>query len=326
MNKKLKKTIFILLPILLGVFLIWIYIGKFTDEELDKIIYNLKNANYWWILLSLFFGILSHLSRAYRWHFMLEPLGYKPKFANSVMAVLLAYLLNLVIPRSGEVARAATLVKYENVPFEKGFGTIVAERISDVIMLLIILGVVFFYQADLILSYFTGVNPTNKIITLVIFLIVSFIGIKLIKKSNHPFLVKVKSFISGLIEGVSSILLMKKKWAFIFHTAFIWLMYIAMFWAVTYTVPETSNLSFETILVGFIAGAVAMSITNGGFGAYPVFVASAFALYGIDKEAGASFGLLMWISQTIMVLTFGGLSLLTLPIINNTNLVKENTL
>jgi len=316
LNKKIKKILFILLPIFLGVFLVYIYIAKFTNEELKQIVYNLKNANYWWILLSLFFGILSHLSRAYRWHFMLAPLGYKPKYANSIMAVLLAYLLNLVIPRSGEVARAATLAKYENVPFEKGFGTIVAERISDIIMLLIILGIVFFYQADLIIGYFSGSNPINKIIVLVLFFGFAYAGIKLIKKSTHPFLIKIRTFINGLIEGVGSILKMDKKGAFIFHTIFIWLMYIAMFWAVTFTVPETSHLSFEALLVGFIAGAVAMSITNGGFGAYPVFVAAALSLYGINKEAGASFGLLMWISQTIMVLTFGGLSFLFLPILN----------
>ena len=316
MNKKIKKILFILLPIFLGVFLVYIYIAKFTHDELEQIVYNLKNANYWWILLSLFFGILSHLSRAYRWHFMLAPLGYKPKYSNSIMAVLLAYLLNLVIPRSGEIARAATLAKYENVPFEKGFGTIVAERISDIMMLLIILSIVFFYQADLIISYFSGVNPTNKIIILVLFFGLAYAGIKLIKKSTHPFLIKMRTFINGLIEGVGSILKMKKKGAFIFHTIFIWLMYIAMFWAVTFTVPETSHLTFEALLVGFIAGAVAMSITNGGFGAYPVFVATALSLYGINKEAGASFGLLMWISQTLMVLTFGGLSFLFLPILN----------
>jgi len=315
-NKKIKKVLFILLPITLGVFLIYMYIGKFSDQQLDEIYHNMKNANYWWILASLFFGILSHLSRAYRWHFMLEPLGYKPKFTNSVMAVLLAYLLNLVVPRSGEVARAATLAKYEDVPFEKGFGTIVAERISDVIMLLIILGIVFFYQTDLIISWFANVDPTKKIVILTIIFTASFIGIKLIKKSTHPFLIKIKTFFNGLIEGIGSIFKMQKKWAFIFHTIFIWLMYIAMFWAVTFTIPGTSNLSFEAILVGFIAGAVAMSITNGGFGAYPLFVATALALYGVTDESGASFGLLMWTSQTIMVLTFGGLSLLFLPIYN----------
>ncbi len=301
----------------MGVFLIWLYLRQFTQEQIDEIVYNIKNANYYWIFLSLFFGILSHLSRAYRWQFMLGPLGYKPKFANSVMAVLIAYLLNLVIPRSGEVARAAAMTKYENIPFEKAFGTIVAERISDIIMLLLILSVVFFYQTDLIIGYFSNTNPTNKIILLSSLGVVFFVFLKYIKKSKNSFILKIRKFIKGLIEGVGSILKMKKKWAFIFHTVFIWLMYLAMFWAVTFTIPQTSHLSFEAILVGFIAGAIAMSITNGGFGAYPVFVASALSLYGVPQEAGASFGLLMWISQTIMVLVFGGLSFILLPIYNN---------
>ena len=255
---------------------------------------------------------------------MLEPLGYKPRFANTIMAVLVAYLLNLVIPRSGEIARAATMTKYEDIPFEKAFGTIVAERISDIIMLLFILAIVFFYQTDLILSYFSNTNPIRKIGVIVLLLALFVLFIKLIKKSNHPILVKIRKFTQGLIEGVSSIFKMKKKWAFIFHTIFIWTMYIAMFWAVTFTIPATSHLSFEAILVGFIAGAIAMSITNGGFGAYPVFVASALALYGVPKEAGASFGLLMWISQTIMVLLFGGLSFILLPIYNKDLVENKN--
>lgn len=316
MNKKIKKTFFLILPIILGVFLIWIYINKFSHEQLNEIKNNIKNANYYWILLSLFFGILSHLSRAYRWNFMLEPLGYKPRFANSIMAVLVAYLLNLVIPRSGEIARAATMTKYEDIPFEKAFGTIVAERISDIFMLLLILAVVFFYQTDLIISYFSNSNPTRKIILFSLFILVFILFVKFIKKSNHPISKKIKTFISGLIEGIGSIFKMKKKWAFIFHTIFIWSMYIAMFWAVTFTIPATSHLSFEAVLVGFISGAIAMSITNGGFGAYPVFVAGALSLYGVPQEAGASFGLLMWISQTIMVLVFGGLSFILLPIYN----------
>jgi len=298
------------------VFLVWFYIKKFTPTQIDEIIQNIKNANYYWILLSLFFGILSHLSRAYRWNFMLNTLGYKPKFANSIMAVLIAYLLNLVIPRSGEVARAATMTKYENIPFEKAFGTIVAERISDIIMLLIILTVVFFFQTDLIVSYFSNTNPTRKIIIISTAILIFYLVIRFLRKSNHPISIKIRKFINGLLEGITSIFKMKKKWAFIFHTFFIWTMYIAMFWAVTFTIPATAHLSFEAVLVGFIAGAIAMSITNGGFGAYPVFVASALALYGVPKEAGASFGLLMWISQTLMVLLFGGLSFVFLPIYN----------
>lgn len=305
-----------ILPILLGVFLIWYYLKQFSNEDLDKIIHDVKNANYYWILLSLLFGVLSHISRAYRWNFMLEPLGYKPKFINNIMAVLVAYFLNLFVPRSGEVARAAAMDKYENIPFEKGFGTIVAERISDMIMLLIILATVFFLQTDLILSYFKDINPTNKIIFGIVVITVSYLLYRIFKKSTNSFVLKIKNFLNGLVEGVLSILKMKKKIPFILHTIFIWAMYILMFWAVSFTVNETANISFEIILVSFIAGAVAMSISNGGFGFYPVFVAEALAQYGISESSGTSFGLLMWTSQTIMVLLFGGLSLILLPIYN----------
>ena len=141
MNKKIKKTLFLILPILLGVFLIWYSLSKLSPSDIESIKTSFKTANYWWVLVSLIFGILSHLSRAYRWQFLLEPLGYKPRFANSVMSVLIAYLLNLVIPRSGEFARAASVKKYENIPFEKGFGTIVAERIADLVMMFLIIGI-----------------------------------------------------------------------------------------------------------------------------------------------------------------------------------------
>ena len=100
----------------MGVFLIWYSLSKLSTSDIESIKLSFKTANYWWVLVSLILGILSHLSRAYRWQFLLEPLGYKPRFANSVMAVLIAYLLNLFIPRSGEFARAASVKKYENIP------------------------------------------------------------------------------------------------------------------------------------------------------------------------------------------------------------------
>ncbi len=145
MNKKNKKIIFIILPIALGVFLIWYSLSKLTPKDISAIKVSFKTANYWWVVLSLFFGVLSHLSRAYRWQFMLEPLGFKPKLANNIMTVLIAYLVNLIVPRAGEFARATAISKYEKIPFEKAFGTIVSERIADVIMLLSIMSIAFFF-------------------------------------------------------------------------------------------------------------------------------------------------------------------------------------
>ena len=319
MNKKIKKTLFITLPIALGVFLIWYFLSKLSSQDKTDIINSFKSANYWWVSFSLILGILSHLSRAYRWQFVLEPLGFKPKFANMIMTVLIAYLLNLLVPRSGEVARATAIAKYEKIPFEKAFGTIVAERIADVIMLLFIIGIAFVMQADLLKKYLFKDSPSGSIQSIIIVAVIITISIffyRYTKKSENPFFVKIKNFINGLIEGAVSIFKMKKKWAFIFHTIFIWLMYVLMFYVVSFALPETTNLPFGAIIVGFVVGGLSMALTNGGLGTYPVFVASALILYNIEDNPARAFGWIMWTAQTLMILLFGGLSFLLLPIYN----------
>jgi len=318
LNKHLKKTLFTILPIGFGVFIIGYFLSELSDEDKTEIITSFKTANYWWVVLSLSFGILSHLSRAYRWKFMIEPMGYHPKFPNLVMTVLVAYLVNLIIPRAGEVARASGLSKYEKVPFEKAFGTIVAERIADVIMLLTIVFTAFLLQGELIKGYLfkDASSSSQPLITFGIFGVSAIVGYIILKKSKHPFIAKIKSFILGLIEGVKSILKMKSKWAFIFHTVFIWIMYIAMFYATTFALPETSNLPFSAIIVGFVVGGLSMALTNGGLGVYPVAVAGALVLYNVEVNPANAFGWIMWTSQTVMILLFGGLSFLFLPIYN----------
>ena len=120
----------------------------------------------------------------------------------------------------------------------------------------------------------------------------------------------------GLIQGITSIFQMKRKWAFIFHTVFIWVMYVMMFYVVTFALPETTNMPFGAIIVGFVVGGLSMALTNGGLGTYPVFVASAITLYGIEENPALAFGWIMWTAQTLMVLLFGGLSFLVLPVFN----------
>ena len=308
--KKIIKTI---LPLALGGFLVWYSLSKVS---LDTLLQYFKNANYWWIALGLFFGVLSHLSRAYRWKFLLEPLGYKPDFGNSTMAVLVAYLVNLTIPRAGEVFRATVMTTYEDIPFEKGFGTIVAERIADLIMMLLIICITLFVQFDFIFELLTKNFSVSKILILLGGLIIGlFIFVRFVKKSQDGIGLKIKNFVSGLIEGAMSIFKMKNKWAFIFHTVFIWAMYVAMFWA---TVPaiESFNVPFGAVLVGFIAGGFSIAATNGGIGLYPVAVAGAFALFNIPEEPANAFGWIMWTAQTAMIIIFGGLSFLFLPVYN----------
>lgn len=285
-----------------------------------------KNADFKWIILGVFCGFLSHLSRAYRWLFMAEPLGYKPKLANSFMAVYAAYLINFTIPRAGEIARATILSNYEKVPFEKGFGTIVSERIADMIMMLLIIGVTLILQFEFIAEFFVSkFNFINIAIIVAVALAVLGLTFVVLKKSTSSFANKIKHFISGLVEGALSIFKMKKKWSFIAHTIFIWVMYVAMFYITSFAIEDLNNMPIGAILIGFILASFSIAATNGGIGSFPEAVVIGFLLFNLPEDPSRAFGWIMWSSQTLMIVVLGGLSLLLLPIYNK-QFSKKKTL
>lgn len=303
---------------MLGVFLVWYWYSSTSVPERDQILYYIKEADLFWVSASILLGILGHVSRAIRWNYLLEPLGYKPKLGNNVLIILMAYLTNLGIPRTGEILRATALTTYENVPFEKGVGTIITERVIDVIMLLAIIIITLFLQTDIILGFLENIGiPLNKILFLLgSGILAAAFFMFFIKKSTHTISVKIKGFVKGLMDGVLSIFKMKNKWAFIGHTLFIWACYIGMLWVIKFTVAETLDLSLSQLMVAFVAGALAMMFTNGGIGLYPIAVSKALAIFGIGKISGDAFGWIMWISQTLMILVFGAISFLVLPLLN----------
>ena len=318
MNGKIKKILKIVLPITLGVFLVWYLYISTTPDQRSEILHYIKEADPAWVCLSIFIGILSHVSRAIRWNYLLEPMGYSPRITNNVLIILTAYLTNLGVPRSGEILRATALTTYENVPFEKGIGTIVTERIVDLIMLFLIILIALVLQTELILEFIDemGVGLLSGAVILVIGILGLLISIRLIRKSTSGFAIKIKQFLRSLLEGILSIFKMKKKWPFIFHTLFIWGAYIGMFWVIKFTVLETVNLSFGAMLVAFVGGAFAMATTNGGFLAFPIAVSKSLEIFGVSVVSGNAFGWIMWIAQTLMVVVFGAISFLILPLLN----------
>ncbi|WP_223549793.1 lysylphosphatidylglycerol synthase transmembrane domain-containing protein [Aestuariivivens sp. NBU2969] len=314
MKLTIKKILKIMLPLLLGVFLVWY---SLNDVPLSKILEYWKASGKNWILLGVFLGLLSHLSRAYRWRFQLEPMGYQVRLGNSIMAVFATYLINYTIPRAGEVARASILTNYEDVPFEKGFGTIVAERIADLLVMLGIIIITLFLQFDFIYAFLMErFNPEKIIMALGLIIIVLLFFTLYVRKSDSKIAVKIKHFTSGLVEGALSIFKMKKKWAFIFHTLFIWGMYVLMFYVTSFAVPELHGVPFGAILIGFISASFSIAATNGGIGLYPLAVYGAFSIFGIDKDPSYAFGWIMWASQTFMIILLGGVSLIYLPVFN----------
>ncbi|MFD1283952.1 YbhN family protein [Mesonia ostreae] len=303
---------------MLGVFLICISIYRSTEAERNQLYENIVQADLLFVFLSLFCGFLSHLSRAYRWKFLLAPLGYKIKLHNSFMAVMSGYLANLGIPRSGEVLRGASIANYEQVPFEKAFGTIISERVADLVMLLLILSIAFFSQTEYIIMVMDTyqINPFFGILILVILFLLGILFLKIIKKSTIPIIVKIRNLGKGILEGMKSILTMKNKFAFLFHTFFIWGMYLLMFYLIKFAVPGASVIDMGQILVAFVVGSFAISVTNGGIGVYPIAIGAVLVLYGINQQTGEAFGWVIWGSQTLLNLIIGGLSIILMPLIN----------
>ena len=263
-----------------------------TTTEDRKLIFDyVKNADLRFIMLSVLFGILSHLSRAYRWKFLLAPLGYKPRFVNTILAVLIAYIANLGIPRSGEILRATTLSSYEKIPFEKSFGTIIAERLVDLIFLLSFIFLALILQYDLIWQVLKEKQISlSTIIAAAVIAMTTFICLKFLFENNHSKPInRIKTFLKGLGEGILSFKSMTNKGAFLLHTVFIWIMYVAMFYVIKWTVPELENLGLSALLPAFVIGGLTISATNGGIGIYPFAVALMLSAFGISNESGHKF-------------------------------------
>ena len=289
-----------------------------SDEERKLIISYIINADLKYIISAIVFGILSHLSRAFRWKFLLNPLGYYPRFINSILAVLVSYIANLGIPRSGEILRATTLSNYEKIPFEKLFGTIIAERLIDFIILLSLIFLTLSLQFESIWEILREKRfDLKKLIVVIFILSLIFFGLKkFLGKNNSKILTKIKAFIEGLIEGIMSIKNMPYKLAFTAHTIFIWTMYFSMFYIIKWAIPEMQNLQIAQMLPSFVIGGLTLTATNGGIGIYPLSVAIALSPLGISNESGLAFGWIVWTSQTLMIIFFGSLSFFILPLIN----------
>lgn len=307
----------ILLPVLLGIYLIYYSYSQFTPEQITEIKGYFKNANYTYIVIAACIAVLGNASRAYRWKFSLEHMGYTSSFANNFMAVNIGYLLNLTVPRSGEISRALVVKKYNGIPFDKGFGSIVAERIVDMIVLLFFMMLAVFLQFDIAKAFILDKIPLMKLLILSIVGVAAF-GILLLIYfySRSKLILSLKEKVSGLKEGLFSLIHMEKKWAYFFHTVIIWFSFIAMFYVTIFVFPETSTLSIGAVITSFVVGSIAIAFTNSGFGSYPFLISKILLFYSISETVGNAFGWIVWTSQMLVLVILGVCSFLLLPLFN----------
>jgi len=300
-----------------------------TPENISDINKSFHEINYVFLLLSVLFGIFSHLSRAWRWKYPLNHLGYKPKIYNSFFTTMIGYFANMGIPRSGEILRCGVMSKYENIPFTKLVGTVIAERVADLIILFLCIATVFFIQFDLLKNYFIELglldkfSPIKLLIIGITFLILIFIFYLIITKSNRSIFTKIRLFLSGIKEGIQSILMMPNRGWFLFHTIFIWLMYFLMFYITFFSLKDIQSVPMGGVFTAFVLGGVSIAATNGGIGAYPLAISSVLMLYGVEETTGYAFGWAIWTAQTIMIVVLGLISLLLVSKLNQSS-VEDN--
>jgi uncharacterized protein (TIRG00374 family) len=318
LKKQLGKWLTILIPLFIGIGIIYYQFTTLTLEEIEKIKLSFQKANYNYILVTLVIACIGHWSRAYRWKFALNHLGYQTKFHNNFFTVCVSYLVNLTVPRSGEISRAALLKKYEDVPFDKAFGTIVAERIVDLMVFFLFVIIGFISQYNTIHQFLIDKKvPINTIIyTLIGGFVMLIIFILIWIYAEWEIIKKLKKKLAGLTEGMTTIYKMKDRWKYLFHSFFIWFSYLLMFYIAKFALPETSEIGFDIIIMGFVFGSLAIGFSNGGLGAFPFSIALIFSLYGISNDIGTAFGWLIWTSQTFLTILLGLISYVLLPILN----------
>lgn len=301
-----------------GVFFIYWFLLKLDAEQKAAIWQSFREADYWWVAVAMLCALLSHFVRALRWQLLFHPIGLRPSLTHTFGSVVVAYLGNLAFPRAGEVMRCATLRTSEGIPVEKSLGTVVTERLIDMLAfaLVVVVGLLAMFGKakdwlyDTLSERFTSL-PNMFMIggTLVALAIAAFLFYKLFwKRLLHiQFFKKVDDLVRGMIDGVKSIFHLggRRTALFIVYSVVIYLLYILGGLIIFQAFDETKWLGFTAAFVVYLFGSVGMTFSQGGIGVYPVLVQLALDIYGIPMEVGAACGWMLWSSQQAVVITVG---------------------
>lgn len=317
LKKKLKKIITYTLSIgLTLLLLVWV----FRKVEFHKLVQDLQHINYIWVVVSIVLSIASHISRAMRWKMIMQPLGYSPRLSRVFMALMSGYFMNLIIPRAGEVTRCALLQKTENIPIDHGIGTVLVERLCDVIILGFLMLAGFFIEQKRLGEFFTKLLnekfqhiQTNGLqIGLTVLAFISIVTLMIWMLRKRFMRSKLFAFITktgkNVLAGIGSIRKVKNKRLFLLHTLFIWTMYFLASYVVIFSLSSTHNLpltaGFSILLMGTISMATPV---QGGTGVFHILVSSVLVLYGLPKEEGLVFATLLHLSQYLFMLLSGAI-------------------
>lgn len=319
MNPTLKSFLKIALPLGFGVFLIFLFYRQLSASDLTDMKLAVTTANYWWLLLSVSFTLVSQSIRTSRWQALLRATGNEVPFLRAFNAISVNYFVNIGIPRAGEIARCGVLATYNGIPVNKSIGTVVNERIIDLIMLLVVGIFAFIFQYQIFIDFYTvhlaaSIDPIlfwcleRPVISMLILIQVAVIGgliiYYLLKNQNKPES-KFGKIMQGFKEGILSIFKLERPFLFVFQTILIWICYFFMVLFAFKTISQGSSLSYGAALSLLFFGTFGFIATPGGIGAYPIIVGYLLSLYGLEMHLGTTLGWILWMGQTILIIVFG---------------------
>ncbi|MGD1320025.1 lysylphosphatidylglycerol synthase transmembrane domain-containing protein [Chryseobacterium sp. 2R14A] len=338
-NKTLKSVLTVVISLAFAGFFLWLALKGLDFKVIQK---SLAKANYWWVLFAACFGIAAYWFRAVRWNLLFEPMGYNISNSNSFWTISFGYLMNLTIPRSGEVARATALYGVEKVPVDKSIGTIILERVVDLVCMIAFLGLTLIFKFNTIVSFWKYIEKEflkkvdNALFYLYIFL--AFFAVLLLlffvfknRIKNNIIYIKVIGVLLGILEGLKSIFKLKQKGKFIFYTVGIWVSYYFAAYLVCFALPETSDFTFDDGFLILVVGTFGMIIpASGGIGAFNLAMKYGFmALFismGKNGEMGGEVGLTYsFISLPLQICIMLVMGLVSIPMLAKArnNIIEE---
>lgn len=328
--KKNLRTIFQYLFFLgLGIFFAWLSLKNLNKDNTDQIKTAFREARHWLAIPVFLILIGSHWIRAIRWRLLIEPMGYKPSRANSFFAVMIGYLVNMGVPRLGEIVKCTVLSRYEKIPADKLIGTIILERLIDALTLLVVFGITILLQPQLysqiLDAFFNGPEavPDKKISTLLVsalilaaVLLLTGLWMLIRRKNLKDLLSLFLKIYRSVMQGVSSIRHLKKRGLFLFYTVLLWGFYLAGGYIGFMAFRETEIYGIKEAFTILSAGSIGMIASPGGIGAYAYLIEKTMQLYGLQYTIALAFGWILWLAQTVVILLGGILSFGALPYFN----------
>jgi glycosyltransferase 2 family protein len=331
LSPKVKSTLQLILFAAIGVFLVWLSIHNIPDRDVETTKQSFKDADYLIVAISAIISLLAHVVRAWRWNSLLQPIGHSISFKNSFAAVMIGYLVNYAVPRAGEFSRCGIAAKYEKMPFAAALGTVITERIVDVILLLVLffitlaaqfnelIGLTKLYVMQPLSAKFGGLMHHKMYLILIVIFLVAFVG------ALFVFRKKIKSLLTGKIggmlksfgDGLKSVKDLKSPGLFVFQSVLIWLMYFLSLYVCFFCFAETKTLGIKPALSVMLFGTIGVIVSPGGIGAYQLIATQVLLFYGVINSVSIAFPWIAWGVQFIAILVIGGLCFLLLPLLNN---------